>query len=528
MDLQWNNSILYVDEDESMQKRCVNALSRVPVAKKSVQTYLFFLKFFDRERTSYLEKKKSEGDHGYNVLVSSSGEDAVHIVAEQSAAGRQMAIVFIDINLKGKYDAEKTIKQMHKLDPRIFFVVLKDSVNKIPSGIRNLFLQNLNGMYLNKPFLPEELVQSVEQLLYFWNQQFINDFLVVHSEMSERGLRYIYGTLKEMMQSSQLAVQDLLGVIIAHFLSLFDAENGIIVIIPLAKIRPLCRGVGKFYQCNDLLSINSLPQWNMITQSMNNRAVLVEEKYLAAPLIIAEESFGVLFVQDARISKSQEAHLKRCLETVYASQFEMLLDHLLVNRNTELVKRNQELMNILGKLSHSEKLREKYENLSNFDSLTGIPNRRYVQNRFEEERESLQSQANASIACLMIDVDYFKKINDVFGHLAGDYVLVEMGKILESKKRDVDILGRYGGEEFVMIFTNMDQDMILTIAERIRASVEENVFSFNGQEIQVTVSLGIAFFSEIHDITFAQIVEKSDKALYQAKKGGRNKVVWGG
>ncbi len=125
----------------------------------------------------------------------------------------------------------------------------------------------------------------------------------------------------------------------------------------------------------------------------------------------------------------------------------------------------------------------------------------------------------------MIDIDHFKKFNDTYGHAAGDYVLKEIGAILNEMKRDYEIVGRYGGEELAIILTQINQKDAFLVADRFRAKIEGHPFSFEGQKLQVTVSIGVTALIPTDEDTMASIYEKADKALYKAKKTGRNRCV---
>ena len=149
----------------------------------------------------------------------------------------------------------------------------------------------------------------------------------------------------------------------------------------------------------------------------------------------------------------------------------------------------------------------KAQKFSKIDPLTSIYNRRGVLLKLKGKKEG---------AILFMDLDHFKKVNDTYGHEFGDYVLQEVGKILRSYIRDEDIVGRWGGEEFIMILSKVSFDDAMNVAERLRKTIEN--YDFKGKKI--TTSIGV---SELTD-NFEESLEKADKALYEAKKGGRNLV----
>lgn len=156
------------------------------------------------------------------------------------------------------------------------------------------------------------------------------------------------------------------------------------------------------------------------------------------------------------------------------------------------------------------------------DPLTGIHNRRYFEERAAAEVAAVQRHGGA-LSLLLIDIDWFKRINDEHGHLAGDAVLRMVAKGLEQQLRREDTLARYGGEEFVVIARATAGDGAEQFAERLRRSVEDASLSHDGEELRVTVSIGVAELTV--GSTLEQLVEAADAGLYRAKHRGRNRVV---
>lgn len=174
--------------------------------------------------------------------------------------------------------------------------------------------------------------------------------------------------------------------------------------------------------------------------------------------------------------------------------------------------------------------RVEYENrileISNKDALTGAYNRRYVFDRTEEIIKEYKNIQKTFSVCIL-DIDFFKKINDNYGHQAGDYVLKEFTRIIEENLRPYDILGRYGGEEFIVILNNIDEEQGSFIIKRILDIIRDTTFVFNGNDIKFTFSGGIASCKEINkdEITIDKLVEIADRRMYKAKNTGRNKIV---
>lgn len=161
--------------------------------------------------------------------------------------------------------------------------------------------------------------------------------------------------------------------------------------------------------------------------------------------------------------------------------------------------------------------------LATIDSLTEIYNRRYFF-ALAERAFAESARYGYPISAIMIDADHFKNINDIYGHATGDEVLKRLVKTIGAQIRDVDIFGRYGGEEFMLILPHISQSTALQIAERICASVKQIPFEHNGQPFKVTISVGVAERNISSQETLAYLLHKADKAMYKAKQIGRNRI----
>lgn len=154
--------------------------------------------------------------------------------------------------------------------------------------------------------------------------------------------------------------------------------------------------------------------------------------------------------------------------------------------------------------------------LSIIDPLTNIPNLRHFNNSLDYEIRRLK-RIPGELTLVMMDIDNFKVYNDTFGHPAGDHLLIEMGKIIQSKLRESDIFCRYAGDEFVVILPGTNKSGALTMAERLRQTIAETKF-----KIPVTISIGVACYKE--KMTRHELMSRADRALYQAKQEGKNQV----
>ncbi len=166
---------------------------------------------------------------------------------------------------------------------------------------------------------------------------------------------------------------------------------------------------------------------------------------------------------------------------------------------------------------------EKQSYQARHDPLTGILNHREILNILEKEINRSERQGN-SLAVIMGDLDYFKKVNDTYGHVAGDAVLVEVANRMRHNIRTYDSIGRYGGEEFLLVLPNCAAQEAMLIANRILDNISKEPVMFNSTPIPITISLGLAVKEVGEILATADLVQAADTALYQAKKNGRNRI----
>ena len=166
--------------------------------------------------------------------------------------------------------------------------------------------------------------------------------------------------------------------------------------------------------------------------------------------------------------------------------------------------------------------RRQLEQMASIDKLTGAMNRQVFEHLFEHMMRSAKRRGQP-LSVVMLDLDHFKRVNDSFGHLLGDRVLQQTVAMMLTGLRESDTLGRWGGEEFVVLLPDCNLEQATLIANKIRARVAAMVVQEKGLTINVTVSLGVARFDGQEGSE--QLLDRADQALYQAKAAGRNKVV---
>jgi diguanylate cyclase (GGDEF)-like protein len=200
----------------------------------------------------------------------------------------------------------------------------------------------------------------------------------------------------------------------------------------------------------------------------------------------------------------------RLLNQTYIDELRTLNEKIETN-NQDFIKRNVELQDMQKRL----------QMLASHDELTGLFNRRYVLERIEEKLPQIKRH-QLNFCIMIMDVDHFKNVNDEYGHAAGDDVLRTTAEILTRELRQDDIVARYGGEEFLMLLPMTELSSAEMLVERLRSTIEKQTYLFEGVRISVTASFGITQYA-LND-TADKMIDRADKALYQAKLAGRNCV----
>jgi diguanylate cyclase (GGDEF)-like protein len=193
------------------------------------------------------------------------------------------------------------------------------------------------------------------------------------------------------------------------------------------------------------------------------------------------------------------------LSIIALISFERRINKLISGQTTLLLKKNKELSKVAF-----------------LDPLTGIWNRRAMYDRVLEEASRCR-RSGKRFCIIMGDIDFFKKINDTFGHKAGDLILKELALFLKDNLREGDNVSRWGGEEFLILVNNSDLKKGAIVAEKLKEAIVEKIFMFEKTKISVTITLGVAEFYNNNNID--EVIDSADKNLYTGKNNGRNRVV---
>lgn len=196
-------------------------------------------------------------------------------------------------------------------------------------------------------------------------------------------------------------------------------------------------------------------------------------------------------------------------------------------RKEEVLARVNTHLQLKNLLEEKTKLIEKLDQASRTDSLTGLSNRRDLLEKLNYEAKRFERNKKP-FSIILADIDKFKAINDTYGHGGGDYILVEIAKLLTRNARDQDIVSRWGGEEFLILLPETDSSGAKNLAEKYRQIIESHNFKFDGNQISVTMSFGVNMMHHNEDLknVVKAVIKRADDCLYKAKRNGKNQVVY--
>jgi diguanylate cyclase (GGDEF)-like protein len=514
-----NRTVLFVDDEQPILESY-----RMILEAKRTDGFEELLAARERrhKQRGLSENRSTATDFGgYDVLLASSGEEAVEIVRQQMEGGRRVAAGFFDMHMPGGIDGLETIRRIKAIDPGMLCAVVTAFTDRSIDQIGAVFRSQDEWIYFNKPFTKGELIQTVISLVSSWNSRRREEKYIADLEVTKKCLVLLLEGIAGITKIPPLALDNLLKALLELLADLVGHRDLFILLLGDSGEFLYQVGSGKFEAGVEsdpgLLKriekeIESLRQ----TKSMER-----DESGAVVPFMVGDKIIGLVFIPGREdhmpnyeilelfgihaVNLIQSSNLYQALEQSYA----------------ELSSKNVELMQLITKLTLTEREKEEYQEQSVTDELTGLYNRRFIERYFELSLKKTRHP----FACVMIDVDDFKRVNDTHGHLAGDYVLKELAHVISDNKRPADIAGRYGGEEFVLVLENINQGDLPRVVERLRRQVEGHVFTFQGQGIRVTVSIGVSSSIPLGYESCSSMIEHADQALYKAKEAGRNTVV---
>jgi len=365
------------------------------------------------------------------------------------------------------------------------------------------------------------LIQTVISLVSCWNSRRREERYIADLEVTKKSLLSLLEGIAGITKIPPLALDNLLKALLELLTDLVGHRDLFILLLGETGEFLYQVGSGKFEAGVESDSKLLKRIEKEIKTLKRTKSMEKDDSGAVVPFMVGDKIIGLVFIPGQEndmpnyeilelfgmhaVNLIQSSNLYQSLEESYA----------------ELSSKNVELMQVITKLTLTEKEKEEYQEQSITDELTGLYNRRFIERYFEMTLK----KTRCPFACVMMDIDHFKGINDNYGHLAGDYILRHIARIISSHKRPADIAARYGGEEFVLILENFNQADLPRVVERLRRQVEGHVFNFQGHEMKVTISVGVSSSIPLGYESYSSMIEHADQALYKAKEAGRNAVV---
>ena len=412
-------------------------------------------------------------DAGFTVLAAKNGIEAVSMI-EWMGKKPDLITLDIDMPVMDGFQVCELLFEKQKISGDdqhdripIVFVSANDTLENRRRGFR-LGVTD----FISKPFSGNDLVKTVSKILFQEDRFAGMTVLIVDDSVMIRQL--MQTILKRIGVTVVTAANGLEAV------DLLDSLDGSLDLILTDYLMPLMHG-DEF--CKLVRQKSSLDQVPVIVVSAISNAEIILSFFKSG----ATDYLSKPFIRE------------------------------------ELLARVEVQLRARQYVKQVEKLNQRLEYLANHDELTGIYNRRYFQ-EILEQKFAKAVRCDSELSCLFLDLDYFKKINDAYGHTFGDQVLEEFAAIIRISSKKSDICARYGGEEFVVLLPQTNLDSAVSCAEMIRAKTESHAFQ-DGQYLrQVTCSIGVASFQVHKPDSGKKLVGMADTALYAAKQQGRNQV----
>lgn len=397
--------------------------------------------------------------HEYDLLVATNGEKVLHIIQ----AEQKPDLILLDIMMPGMsgFEVAKRIKE--NSDTAYIPIIFLTSKHDHESIVKGFELGAVD--YLSKPFNREELLVRIKNTLQIFS---LRNALNRALEKSQQYVKTIENQMVLIDKNIIISSTDLEG-------KITDVSDAFCKISGYTKEQLIGKN-HKVLRHPDMQSSAFAKLWETIESG--------------------ETWYG-------EIKNRSKKGAYYWLETI-------------------IYPRYNDLGEKIGYTAISQNISDKkwIEELSVTDQLTQLHNRMYLENSFKTEIKR-SKRYNHPFAIIMIDIDHFKEVNDTYGHDVGDNVLTKIAKILSDNIRETDIIGRWGGEEFLIICPHTTDTDAYILAEKIRMIVEASSFDVVGHK---TCSFGVSVF-DLNEESYKEVLKRSDEALYRAKKNGRNRVV---
>lgn len=435
----------------------------------------------------------------YSVVIAANGYEALEKIKEN----KDFDLVLLDIMMPkmSGYEVCCILREKYSLFELPIIMLIAEAQSN-SNSILAAFEAGAND-YLPKPFDKAELLARSKTLCYLKQMvsKSIKDIKILESERSQRILSQEINKLMQLVNSS-IVMEEVLKNVLEGISKIISYDYAEIILkdksgFHIAAKQGELDGNNKNYDRFFEKIKNNWLEKQVVTEEINLNESYENEVFNAISLKYNKDLIGLLILKRAKFNNFTD------LEILILST---------ISNQVSIAIQNARLFNQIN-------------TDAKYDGLTGIYNRRHFFDLANAEFEA-SKRYNRKLSAIMMDIDYFKKVNDNYGHKTGDDILKLLARTIEGSIRQVDILGRYGGEEFIILLPNTDMENAKILAERIRKNVENMKLETDAYgTLAITVSLGI---SSLKDSIASQdeLYKVADEKLYAAKRGGRNQVAF--
>lgn len=432
----------------------------------------------------------SEFKADYDIELAESGEEALEIFDDCCEDFIEVPLIIADFLMPGMRGDDLLIR-LHKKHPGMTKILLTGQATL--EGVKNVY-ENANlYRYISKPWDKQDLLITIREAL----KSYYNEKKLVKAEKKYKRIfeNAAEGIFQTTLDGRILVANPALAACLGYESP--EEMKTLLTNVQDAYVRPADRT--RFIE----LLKDKQSTVNFETKFLKKDKSIVWVDICAGPVYNNKGDFETIegFMLDITEKKTAQDELL---------EYQKHLEDLVEIRTEEIEEKNRKIV----------KINEELKKLSITDKLTGLFNRNKLDEVLEHEHYRA-SRYGSRYSLIMIDIDFFKSVNDTFGHLTGDTVLVEISAILKDSIRKVDTVGRWGGEEFIIVCPETSLEGAVAIAEKIREKVAGKVLKVVEHK---TVSLGAASYKKGE--TLDDIIKRADDSLYRAKKNGRNRVEY--